>query len=66
LSKDQWDEMEKIYTLAHNKSKDSGINFEVDHIIPIKSDFVCGLHVPWNLQIITEFENISKHNKVKV
>jgi hypothetical protein len=40
-----------------------GIKYEVDHIIPLKNSRVCGLHVPNNLQVITQFDNRSKQNK---
>jgi hypothetical protein len=39
------------------------VPFEVDHIIPIDSDTVCGLHVLANLQLLDKSLNGSKHNK---
>ena len=56
------DKIQAIYSKCRQISDETGIEHHVDHIIPIKSDFVCGLHVENNLRILTGFENQSKHN----
>lgn len=55
--------IDMIYAEAASLTRRTGIQHEVDHIVPIKHDLVCGLHVEYNLQILTRRENAMKNNK---
>jgi len=54
--------IDQIYERARQMRR-KGHDMVVDHIIPISSDLVCGLHVPWNMQILTRAENSKKNNR---
>ena len=56
--------MEELYDLAQRRTIITKIPWEVDHIIPLQNKIVCGLHVPWNMQVITRSENRTKSNKL--
>lgn len=58
--------IEAFYKEAARLTKETGIRHEVDHIIPLQGEFVCGLHHEGNLQILTRSENARKRNKYSV
>lgn len=56
--------MKQLYIEAQRLTKLTGERYVVDHIVPLINDEVCGLHVPWNLRVITQDENLVKSNKL--
>lgn len=55
------DEMKLLYEESFTMSEHKP--FEVDHIVPLQGNDMCGLHVPWNLQIVPRRINRQKKNK---
>ena len=55
--------IDEIYKQAICITEETGVQHHVDHIVPIISPIVCGLHWEENLQVIPAFLNIAKGNR---
>ncbi len=66
ITKEQEEEMLRFYTEAHLKKVETGEDHDVDHIWPLKSRKIeaCGLHVPWNLQVLLAGDNRKKSDSI--
>lgn len=63
LTEEHLQQILKFYEESNRLSESTGIKHHVDHIVPLRGKNVCGLHVPWNLRVITAVENLKKRNK---
>ena len=63
LTVEDYEHIKQIYKNAAQKTKETGVPWHVDHIIPLRGKYVSGLHVPTNLQILSGVENSRKRNQ---
>lgn len=64
LTPEQNAQILEFYERARRLTLLTGVAHHVDHIHPLKHPLLCGLHVPWNLQVIPSGLNRSKSNKL--
>jgi len=62
LSETDKTQMESIYKYCAGL-REAGLDYHVDHVVPLRGENVSGLHVPWNLQVIYGPDNMSKGNR---
>lgn len=64
-----WFEKEKVellYVQSKLLTESTGTKHNVDHIVPLQGELVCGLHCLDNLQVIPALDNISKSNSFQI
>jgi len=56
--------LEELYFQAKRLENSFGIAYHIDHIIPLQSNIVCGLHWHKNWQLLSSYDNLAKGNKL--
>lgn len=62
----EFDELayQEAISLCRQRESETGLQWNIDHMIPLKADNACGLHCAENWQVIPKFLNARKHNKM--
>ena len=55
--------LEEAAKLCKLRGQTTGIKYHIDHVVPLISPLVCGLHCAANIQVISASDNLSKQNR---
>lgn len=55
--------LQRLENRARELTRRTGVKHVLDHIVPVDHPYVCGLTVPWNLQVIPAGPNAAKGNR---
>ena len=53
----------EAFALTKDRFLQTGVKWHVDHIVPLQSEIVCGLHCADNMQVIPAIQNLNKSNR---
>lgn len=62
LTKDQKERIKDVYNHMRDCRAVTGEPYEVNHVVPLRGENVCGLHVPWNLEVLPRYVNTAIGN----
>lgn len=55
--------LEEASTLCRLREQATGVQWQIDHVVPLVSETVCGLHIGGNIAVITAKANQAKGNR---
>lgn len=54
----------EIADLAKDREFHTKIKWHIDHVMPLNGKVVCGFHIPENIRVIPQRDNLTKSNKL--
>ena len=53
----------KLFKLSNKKTKETGRDYHIDHIVPLQGRLVSGFHISGNLRVVLAHTNLVKKNR---
>lgn len=65
LTKEHKKQIAHVYDHMRDCCRTTGEKYEVNHVQPLRGENICGLHVPWNLEVLPRYINSALGNAFK-